>query len=203
MSVPNAVMDVWFFDSDDEGANPLDRPKLRMYALGVEYVLKPRPTNWIFYYEYAGSLIEEGYWDDVEEPGEHDDGDWIRADGFGMHSLGANYAHEIALTSEEKNVWLSMMFSAGLGVGFLTGKITQWHPGSNPANTDPNCLSDAPAYQRYQSCPSDGEKRLPGVIPVLDIGASARVNFAERANLRLDVGLHDMFYAGGAVGAVF
>jgi|GEM_PF-1133622 hypothetical protein len=204
LSIPNSILDLWYFDADDEGVNyPYERPKVRLYSVGVEYVLKPRPNNWIFYYDYTSSLMGEGYWDDVEEPGEHDDGSWLAPSNFGMHSIGANYAGEIVLSPQEKNVWLSMLLSAGLGVGFVTGELTEWNPGSNPDNTDPTCLPDAPAYERKDSCPADGSVRFPGVLPILDLTVSTRVNFADRANARIDIGLHNMFYVGGAVGGVF
>ena len=202
LAVPSSIMDIWFFDSDDEGANPFDRPKLRLYSFGVEYVIKPQPMNWIFYYEYVGSGIKEGYWDDAEEPADHDDGDWIKPTGFGMHVLGANYAHEIEVSPSDRSVWVSMLFSAGLGLGILAGEMETWHPGSNTSITN-QCLRDAPSYERKDECPSDGAIRLPGVLPVLDLTVSTRVNFANKANARLDFGLHDMFYVGGAVGTVF
>ena len=202
LSVPNSVMDIWFFDSDEEGANPFERPKIRMYTFGVEYVLKPRPMNWIFYYEYIGSGIREGYWDDAEEPADHDDGDWIKPSGFGMHALGANYAHEIDVSDPERAVWVSMLFSAGLGAGIVSGQLQTWHPGGNETITN-QCLRDAPAYERKDSCPDDGSVRLPGLLPILDLTMSARVNFSERATARLDVGLHNLFYVGTSFGTVF
>lgn len=202
MSVPNSVMDIWFFDSDEEGANPFDRPKIRMYSFGVEYVLKPKPMNWIFYYEFIGSGIREGYWDDAEEPADHDDGDWIKPSGFGIHAIGANYAHEIDVSNPDRAVWVSMLFSAGLGAGIVSGNLQTWHPGGNETITN-QCLRDAPAYERKDSCPDDGSVRLPGLLPILDLTMSTRVNFSERASARLDVGLHNLFYVGTAFGTVF
>jgi hypothetical protein len=202
LSVPNSVMDIWYFDSDEEGANPFERPKIRMYTFGVEYVLKPKPMNWIFYYEYIGSGIREGYWDDAEEPADHDDGDWIKPSGFGMHALGANYAHEIDVSNPDRAVWVSMLFSAGLGAGIVSGQLQTWHAGGNETITN-QCLRDAPAYERQGTCPDDGGVRLPGLLPILDLTMSARVNFSERATARLDVGLHNLFYVGTAFGTVF
>ena len=202
MSVPDSILDVWFFDEDDEGANPFKRPSVRMYALGVEYVLKPRPANWIFYYEYIGSGLEEGYWDDVEEPAQHDDGDWVKPEDLGLHALGFNYAHEVEATDPGRDVWLSFLFGAGLGVGFVTGEMTTWHPGGNESVTS-GCRLEDPAYLRKDTCAPDDDKRIPGVLPIVDLTASARINFAERANLRIDAGIHDMLYVGGALGGVF
>lgn len=204
LNIPNGIMDTWYFDKGDEGVNyPYERPKIRLYSVGIEYVLKPRPSNWIFYYEYTGSLMGEGYWDDVEEPAEHDDGDWINPKNFGMHSLGVNYATEIPVTPVTNDVWLSLLFGGGLGIGFVTGELEQWHPGSNPDNTELDCLPDAPSYERKDQCAPDGEKRFPTVLPIVDLTGSARVNFADKANVRVDFGVHDMFYVGGAMGGVF
>ena len=56
LMVPD-LLDVWFYDNDDPGANSFKRPKIRAYTLGFEYVIKPRPMNWIIYVEYLGSEL--------------------------------------------------------------------------------------------------------------------------------------------------
>ena len=202
LSVPSAIMDAWYFDADDEGANPFQRPNLRMYSFGLEYVVKPQPANLIVYYEYIGNGIDEGYWDDRESPPDHDDGDWLKPSNFGLHVIGFNYAHEIPISDDSKNVWVSMLFGGGVGIGILSGELTVWHPGGNESITN-NCLRDAPAFERKDTCEPDGEIKLPGVLPVLDLTMSTKVNFAERAHARLDLGIHNTFYVGTAVGTVF
>ena len=201
--VPDSILDIWYFNSDDPGANPYDRPKVRAYSVGVEFALKPQPTNWIFYAEYIGANVEDGYWDDVESPANHDDGDWIVFDRFSMVTLGANYGHEVAVSSTEKPVWLSMVFGGGLGVGVVTGGLTQWHNGTNSENTAPDCLPDSSAYERKDACPNDGKKRVPPVVPIVDITYSLRLNLADHASLRFDAGLHDLIYLGGSFAGVF
>ncbi len=202
LSVPMSVMDIWYFDSDDEGANPFERPRPYGFTAGIEYVLKPAPSNWIFYYEYGASLMDEGYWDDVDEPAQHDDGDWVEPVGLGLHVLGINYAHEVNVTSDENSVWLSFLFGAGLGVGFVTGELRTWHPGSSTANTA-GCEVTSPAYVRKDICDHDDLKRIPGVLPMVDITGSARINFGGRGTLRIDGGIHTLLYWGIAGGVVF
>jgi hypothetical protein len=198
LSVPNSILDIWFFDNDDDGSNPFARPKVKAYVVGAEFVAKKNPSNWIFYFEYLGNLIDEGYWDDVEQPPAHDDGDWIRPDGFGAIIVGANYGHEIYALP-----WWSFIFGGGVGIGGILGDLTAWSPGSSPGNEEEGCLSESPAYYRKDHCPADGTKRIPKVIPMLDISASTRIHFGDQANLRFDVGLHNMLYMGTAFGAVF
>ena len=67
----------------------------------------------------------------------------------------------------------------------------------------PHSQPDAAAYDRYVECPADSVTRVPGVLPVLDLQASVKVNFGERAHVRLEGGLHNLLYVGGAVGASF
>jgi hypothetical protein len=197
LSVPNSILDIWFFDNNDDGANPFARPKVRAYTVGGEFVMKKRPANWIFYFEYLGNLMDEGYWDDVEQPSAHDDGDWIEPDGIGVLVLGSNYGHEIYATN-----WLSFLFGGGIGIGVVTGDLTNWAPGSS-SDKDEACLTESPAYYRKDYCAPDGAKRIPAVVPMVDISASSRVHFGDQANLRVDIGLHNMLYVGAAFGAVF
>ena len=198
LSVPNSILDIWFFDNDDDGANPYARPKVRAFAVGGEFVMKKKPSNWIFYLEYLGNFMDEGYWDDVEQPATHDDGDWVRPDGLGVLAIGANYGHELYATE-----WLSFLFGGGLGVGVVTGGLTNWGPGNSTDKNAASCLSESPAYYRKDHCPPDGTKRIPAVVPIMDVSASSRFHFGDQANLRLDLGLHNMLYLGTAFGAVF
>ncbi len=197
LTVPDSVLDIWYFNENDPGANPLARPKARGYAVGIEYVLKPRPTNWIFYVEYAGSLMQDGYFDDIEEPADHDDGDYIRPDGFGLMVAGANYAHEIVAAP-----WVSFMVGGGLGIAVVTGELTQWN-GGDPDNAEPDCLPSSAAYERVDVCEDDGPKRLPGVLPMIDISGGVRFNLGDQGNIRIEGGLHDMIYVGAAAGVSF
>ena len=198
LSVPSSVLDIWFFDNDDDGANPYARPKVKAYVAGFEFVMKKDPANWIFYFEYMGNLMDEGYWDDVEKPAAHDDGDWVRPDGMGMLSWGANYGHEIYATP-----WWSFLFGGGLGMGVVLGDLTTWGPGASASNAENACFSESPAYIRKDHCADDGAKRVPKVLPVVDITTSTRFHFGDQANLRIDVGLHNMLYVGTSFGAVF
>ena len=38
---------------------------------------------------------------------------------------------------------------------------------------------------------------------MIDLSLGFRVNFADRANIRIEGGLHDMIYFGNAIGGVF
>ena len=199
LSVPNSVMDLWFFDSDDAGANPLDRPKVRAYAVGAEWVVDSAPQTWIFYGEWIGLTTQPGYWDDVESsPADHSDGQWIEPNGFGLFVLGANYGHGIRIRE-----WLDFLVGGGLGLGFVTGEITVWRGGGNADLADATCLPTSAAYERQAVCGDDGPGRVPGLVPIADLTASARFHFADQATVRLDAGFHNVLYVGTAAGVVF
>jgi len=198
LSVPNSILDIWFFDNDSDGANPYARPKVRAYTAGLEFVIKKEPANWTVYFEYLGNLMNEGYWDDVEKPAAHEDGDWVRPDGLGMLVLGGNYGHSVKATE-----WWSFVFGGGVGLGVMLGDLTTWGPGSSEANRNGACLPESPAYIRKDTCAEDGSKKIPAVLPVVDITMSSRFHFGDQATLRLDAGVHNMLYLGTAFGAVF
>jgi hypothetical protein len=205
--LPDTILDTWYFNEGDTPGH-LARPSLRAWTTGLEYVLKKDNANGIFYVEYMGFLLDEGYWDDRENPPRDTDGSWLRPDRLGMVNVGANYAYE--LHTNEK--WLSFLFGTGLGIGVITGGILEWKPGPSAVG-DMNCeqgngvLGDptnATAIERYLAgCGDDGEIGLPPVLPVVDLNLGVRFNFSDRANLRLETGFHDMLYAGIASGVVF
>ena len=45
LTVPSSILDIWFFDNDDDGANPFARPNVRAYAVGGEFVMKNKEAN--------------------------------------------------------------------------------------------------------------------------------------------------------------
>ena len=81
--------------------------------------------------------------------------------------------------------------------------LTYWRPGSTVADTDNPCETSSPSYVRHSICEPDGVKDFPRILPMLDITMSAKVNFADRAHIRIDGGFHDMIYYGAAMGGVF
>ncbi|MBN2799635.1 MAG: hypothetical protein JXX28_10855 [Deltaproteobacteria bacterium] len=200
MSVPDTLMDIPFYSSEETALN-YERPKIQGYAMGLEFVTKKDSANGIFYFEFADSLMKEGYWDDREGESDanHQDGEWIiPSKNLGLLTFGANYAYEAFFVRTEQthgNFGLSFVVGGGLGVGFLVGDVYYIAQGDD----------FTPAYQRAaQGDEPDGLK--PGVIPVVpmvDMNAGLRFNFGDRAVLRLEGGMHTMLYYGATMGIMF
>ncbi|MCB9758729.1 MAG: hypothetical protein H6739_02730 [Alphaproteobacteria bacterium] len=196
--VPNSIIDIWYFNGTDDGGNHLDRPFAHGYAVGLEYVIRNRSNdNGIFYFEYWGNLMDEGYWDDRESDGNpvYTNGEYMVPNRFGVIAFGANYAYELHATK-----WLSFMFGAGLGLGLTIGELQSWEMADD----------GTPAYEVYETgvppdgtvVPlNDGSGTLP--VPLVDINAGVKFNINDRASIRLEGGLHTLFYGGAAVGVVF
>lgn len=208
MSVPGALLNPFVSEhADDEYPT---RPDISAYALGLEFVVKEKSANGIFYVEYMNPMIEAGYWDDADRGSpDPDDGSWVEPKNFALITIGANYAYELRATN-----WLSFLFGAGLGGGIVLGDLYEWQAGEDPAdpegnndNQDPSCGSLEPAFLRVDSCEHDAELvadgDVPPVIPFIDINVGFRFNISDKASIRLEGGLHDMFYGGGAVSVVF
>ena len=173
------------------------------YSLGLDFVVRDRQANGIFYAEYLLSGIKDGYWDDVEKPENHDDGSWLEPQRLGAVMIGADGAYEVYAQP-----WWSFTFGGGLGLAILTGKIIEWEPGEDETsaeqdNTEPDCGPTEPAYTRKDHCADDGPMQLPPVLPIIDILVGMRFHIADRATIRIEGGFHDMFYVGSSVGVVF
>lgn len=208
MSVPDSIVDVWAYDeTDPDEPPPVERPKVKGSAFGLEYSLVQPQTLWTFYFERFKSGVEDGYWDDVDD-GEidHYDGYWIApTDNFGMFNLGVNTGRDFPLSSNQNPVFVSLHLSGGLGIGIVTGELTQWVVGNDTATVtvnDPDCLPASPAYERYETCGDDGSVRIPGVLPLIDGNLGLKLNFPY-GYVRLEGGLHDMFYWGASAGGHF
>ena len=209
MSLPLGLLSAWVFDEAD---HPL--PAIGATSFGAEFTIEQPTTHWTFYLERFNFHIADGYWDDVEAPPDHTDGDWLEpSSGFGLVAFGANTGQEWALTKKTKEVWLGIGVDGGLGLGIKTGHITQWYSGSDLISdpvADSTCGADEVAYDRAtataehdQPCGDDGEVKLIPVLPLLDFNLSLSVHIADHAYVRLEGGLHDMPYYGGAIGAHF
>lgn len=198
--IPNSLLDIWYERHEGES---IERPTIRAYAVGLEYVIRDEQANGIFYLEYMPLLTQEGYWDDRDNPPVYTDGSFVDPQGVGLVALGANYAYEVRATE-----WLSFMTGAGLGVAIKTGELVEWEPGEPEGapqdNTDPSCLPTGTAYERYEAgCADDGPIRVPPVLPVVDVNVGFRFNFSDKASLRVEGGLHDLIYGGAALGITF
>lgn len=209
MDLPDSILDLAYFRNDDDDTLP-DRPHVSAYSLGIEFIVKDKQANGIFYVEYLNPMIAAGYWDDKEEPADHLDGSWLEPDKFGLILIGANYAYELRATN-----WLSFLFGAGIGGAIKIGDLREWQPGEDPADPDGNnnnvegdCgiagTDDAVAYIRATKCASDGSIETPPALPYIDVNIGPRFNIADRASIRIEGGIHMLLpYGGASVGIVF
>lgn len=199
VSVPKGLLDVWFFDDDDQDWAYIEpRPRVRGTAFGLELGLRRPNSQGIFYAEFVDAGLADGYWDDVENPAEHLDGEYLAPSaGLGLVAFGLNYAAEIhALRTEDTGgrFGASFLVGGGLGLGVLVGELDRWGP-DNQGN---------PGYKRYlDGLPPDDDKNLPRVFPMVDINVAVRADFGSRVLWQLEGGLHTMLYYGTSLAVVF
>lgn len=196
--IPRAVLDTWYFDADaTEWPYVEGRPGVTADAYGLEYGIRNKGSNGIFYVEFIDASMKSGYWDDIEEPPDHLDGDWLEPTaGLGAVAFGADYAYEAHLVKVEQTQgafgW-SFLFGGGLGMAILTGDLYRWGPDA----------AGNPGYKRYiDGAPNDGVKELPAAFPMVDVNAATRLNFGNRAVFRIEGGLHTFVYFGATVGVM-
>lgn len=191
MAVPDSVLDIWYFNGTDDGGAHLERPKIRAYTVGLEWAIRNDSQMGAFYFDYFGNLIKPGYWDDVEDPPDYLDGDWVEpSQDFGIVAFGINYYYDMRLHKV-----FSIVVGAGLGGAYIIGDLEQY-----------DGKDGEPAYKVREDNPDaepDDVYRVPTVVPILDVNAGIKFHINERANIRLEAGLHNLLYVGGAVGVVF
>jgi hypothetical protein len=215
MSVPDSMMNIWFYDEegDDYGVGLPARPKLNGYAVGLEFVVKGDSANGMFYFDYGSSLMKPGYFDDVEEPPDHLDGDYVvPTKNFGFVAFGANVAPEVHIVRTAKTngaFGLSLLPGGGLGVGVVSGRLDTWlpcHPDNYSADRYPNgcgAIGD-PSPEVFASGVEAVKDKVPfRVFPMVDINLALRFNFGNRAVLRVEGGLHTLVYYGATLGIMF
>ncbi len=220
LGVPDNFVDRFFFDSDDEGANPFKRPQIKANVIGFELALQHHPNVWTFYVEYLQSNVQPGYWDIIGEPefdnlagfgeylsdkekttdDDHESGPWVRINNLGGWFFGTTYKYTIPLTPMHRDTWLGLMIGGGLGMGVVQGSVSYW---VSPGLTDSSCLSEAPSYIRKDYCLPETFDSIPRIIPTLDLDLGLQLNFASRGHLRIEGGFHNMLYFGMVSGISF
>ena len=204
LTLPDAWMNPWLVEESPSG---FARPQVNAWITGAEFTLNNPDARWTFYLERTGLRIDEGYWDDVDEPADPNDGHWVKPEGLlGLVTLGANVGQQWAITDKEKDVWLGFVLNGGLGAGILTGKLTRWTAGANLSSDpvlDEDCLPNSTADLRYTECGDDGEEPIPPVLPLIDLNLGFNLNITEHAYFRIEGGLHTFVYGGIAAGGRF
>lgn len=199
VSVPKSMMDIWYYDAEDDNWAYIDRrPRIRGYALGLEWVLKGDSANAFFWAEYMDSQMDAGYWDDIEEPEDHLDGDFLNPSaGLGLVAFGSDYgyeAHIVRTRDTQGKFGMSFLVGGGLGLAIMTGSLDRWGP-----DEDGN-----PSYKRFlDGAPPDENKQLPRVYPIVDVNSAVRFNVGDRFVFRVEGGLHTLVYYGATAGVMF
>jgi hypothetical protein len=197
-NVPASILDIWYFDGEDNGGTHQERPKAHAYSIGLEYVIRTDEANGIFYFEYMPALMDAGYWDDREDPPDYQDGDYVSPDHLAVFNLGGNYGFEVKIQD-----WFSLIFGGGLGISIRRGEINKW---DSKIVTDENgqrqTLLPWDNYEQNKDTP-DSTYDIPKVLPLIDIQAGMRFTISEQANIRIYGGLHNLIFIGASTGVVF
>ena len=208
LSLPRRFLDIWFTDRHEKFAEwPLDgtggltdeeRPFVNGMGYGVELRVTSGNNSGIIFFDWADSNMPAGYWDDADDPPDPFDGDYLDPQpNLGLIMVGADYEFAIEMVKTERTngkFGLDLAVGGGLGLAVMVGKMDRWVPGER----------DEPAYELYHGGePSNSQKSVPVFYPVVDVNLGLNFNFADRAYLRLEGGLHTLLYYGGALGFSF
>lgn len=200
ISLPRDFLDFQFTDQDSDGwPIDTDRPYINGFAYGMEFVIQSEKTAGIIWFSYWDSNMPEGYWDEVEDPPDYADGDWLRpTPNLGLITFGGDYAYAVPmvkLSQTRQAFGMDFMVGGGLGLGLMVGQLDRWIPSD----------SGEPAYVLVEQGepPSDNPKKIPRVWPIVDVNLGFRFNFGDRVTLRLEGGLHTLLYYGGSLGFRF
>lgn len=182
-------------DADWPWSEP--RPELSGSGVGLEFLIRGKRVNGIFYAEYVDSAMQAGYWDrrDTADPL---DGTYLAPGrAFGVLAVGATAAYEVHLvrTSTTAGAFgLSLLFGGGLGAGVFVGRLDAWGPDE----------SGNPGYARFLlGQRPDSGFAIPPVIPILDVTAAVRFNVGDRVLATIDGGLHNAPYAGATLSVLY
>jgi hypothetical protein len=197
MSIPRGVLDLWYIASN----SPLwplpgeERPHVQAWSYGMEFVVKAKKDNGIFWFDWIDLSMPDGYWQsNTDSLG----GNYLQPTrNLGLVSFGADYAYEASLVRLEQTrgiFGLSLVVGGGLGLAVMVGDIQRW-------STSPDGV---PAYTRFEDgLPPDTDNEIPRLYPMVDIHLGLRLNFANRVVIRLEGGLHSMLFYGVTIGYRF
>jgi hypothetical protein len=180
--IPKQAIELFVERSAGSGSHPgigfeLIREKGDMaITLGFEYEsIAPRDGIYI----EKGDTIPEDAVDDVE----FKDFTWVSAD--------------ISFIGQQKIVGdvLALRYGAGLGVGYIMGDMLR---------TDATCLSDdVESCQRVPGAPSEPEKDLPPVFPIVNVLMGLQVRPFANVAINIEGGIRTVPFVGTTVAFLF
>lgn len=180
--VPKQAIELFVERSAGSGSHPgigfeLIREKGDMaLTIGFEYE-SIAPRNGI--YIEKGDTIPEDPVDDVE----FQDFTWVSAD--------------ISFIGQQKIVGdvLALRYGAGLGVGYIMGEMLR---------TDATCTSDDVAScQRVPGAPSEPERDLPPVFPIVNVLMGLQVRPFANVAINIEGGIRTVPFVGTTVAFLF
>ena len=200
LNFPDSIVDLWLYSGGETDGLP-DRPHITGHGIGLDYGFHRKHFGLVAYVGWTGSLIQEGYYDDREsDVPDYTDGDWLRAEGFGMLDLGVDFLHHVTLAEPSDALRMELILGGGLGAAFFTGTLHRW---GNTTLSDGTIVA---SWERLEADPDlapEGELDLPAVVPMLDLVLGSRFVINKKLSLRIEGGLHDMPYFSTTASAIF
>ncbi len=188
---PDWLADRWLHDGTEFDEMP-ERPPIRGHGFGLDVTFHQPKMDIILSAGWVGSTIEEGYFDDREEPPDYFDGDWIRTNGFGITDIAGAFAHRFVILDSD-DVDVDFLAGGGIGLMFFVGEIENWDTGVAPNG------ELIPAWERLEVDPDaepDETWDIPRVLPVISVVLGPQITVVDRVTLRLEGGLHTLPYLG-------
>lgn len=180
--IPKQLLELFVERSAGSGSHPgigfeLIREKGDMaFTIGFEYE-SIAPRNGI--YIEQGDSIPEDPVDDVE----FKDFTWVSAD--------------ISFIGQQKIIGdvLSLRYGAGLGVGYIMGEMLR---------TDATCLNDdVNSCQKVPGAPSEPEKDLPPVLPIVNVLMGFQVRPFANLAINIEGGIRTVPFVGTTMAFLF
>jgi hypothetical protein len=194
---------------------------LSSYSTAAELFRRKGEFDFIFSIGYQNMSPDDGNWLGKGHDATFDT-DYVQFKGLGFVGLDLSFVWHTFF-----NDWFGMHYGAGLGIGFVTGKILR--TSNNPdICTEQNAGNFTECYPKRAICPASGctdaslaalgtgpddpndphrftDPNVPPVLPIVNVlvGVDFRLPRVRGWEAKIEGGFYDAFFLGGGVGYTF
>lgn len=180
--IPKQAIELFVERSAGSGSHP---------GIGLEIIREKGDMAFTIGFEYESIAPQDGIYIEKGDTIPEDPVDDVEFKDFTWASVDVSFIGQQKIVGD----WLLLRFGAGLGVGYIMGDMLR---------TDATCVDDdVDSCQRVPGAPSEPEKDMPPVFPIVNVLTGLQVRPFANVAINIEGGIRTVPFVGTTMAFLF